>query len=114
MKGSRNRPQGRSGQDGYLAADETSQTTETFLRGHKMKHQKKSWMQDVANIIRELPGRTFSLDDVYKHKSALRRRHPGNHHIKAKVRQCVQKLRDKKIVDHVRPGTYRKKAGGLS
>ena len=68
--------------------------TETFLRGHKMKRKKKTWMQDVAGIVAKMPHELFHLSAVYKRRDFLQRRHPDNHNVDAKIRQCVQRLRD--------------------
>jgi len=58
---------------------------------------KKSWTDAVHAIVLALP-RTFTTQDAYAHERKLRRSHPENNHIRAKIRQQLQVLRDDGIV----------------
>ena len=59
-------------------------------------------------ILERLPSE-FSSDDVYRHEMVLSQRFPRNHHIKDKIRQQLQYLRDDGLVEFVDDaGLYRK------
>ncbi|MGA3290549.1 MAG: hypothetical protein ABSD42_09960 [Candidatus Bathyarchaeia archaeon] len=49
----------------------------------------------------------FSLDEVYKFENSLSQKHPDNHHVKDKIRQQLQFLRDKGYLEFVGRGSYR-------
>jgi hypothetical protein len=51
--------------------------------------------------------RTFSLEDVYAFEEELRAAYPGNRHVRAKIRQKLQVLRDKGFLEFVGRGQYR-------
>jgi len=49
----------------------------------------------------------FTLDDVYKFENYLSEMHPDNNHVKPKIRQQLQKLRDAGILEFIARGRYR-------
>jgi type II restriction enzyme len=49
----------------------------------------------------------FTLVDVYNFESMLAKQHPGNRHIKDKIRQQLQFLRDKGYLEFIGRGKYR-------
>ena len=51
--------------------------------------------------------KTFSLGDVYAHEDALAKLHPGNRHVRDKVRQQLQVLRDMGLIEFLGDGEYR-------
>lgn len=54
-------------------------------------------------------GGYFSLDQIYKHERQLARMHPGNKHVREKIRQTIQVLRDLGEVEFVdNRGTYQR------
>lgn len=67
----------------------------------------KGWLFDTMNCIDLIGQKEFSLSDVYKFEDALQARHPSNNHIKDKLRQQLQILRDKNIIEFIARGTYR-------
>lgn len=69
---------------------------------------KRGWLMDVLNCINQLPGDTFSLQDVYLFEPLLKRRHPENNHIQPKIRQQLQALRDKGFIAFLGNGRYLK------
>lgn len=77
-----------------------------FLR---QEHQltRKSWMIDMLLIIEKIGKPEFTLDDVYRFESELSTLHPENHHIKDKIRQQLQVLRDNHYLTFVSRGVYR-------
>lgn len=67
----------------------------------------RGWLLDVWNCINQLPA-DFTLNDVYAFEHQLRKKHPANHHIKDKIRQQLQVLRDKNILHFHGNGVYSK------
>lgn len=52
-----------------------------------------AWRDDVAEVVERLP-REFNIDDVYRFVPVLHEKHPENRHIREKIRQQLQILRD--------------------
>lgn len=72
----------------------------------------KGWLLDVLICVEKINKAEFSLDDVYNFEAYLKAKHPTNNNIKAKIRQQLQYLRDKNILDFVGRGQYRMKNKG--
>lgn len=66
----------------------------------------RGWTVDVLNILRRLGARHFTLADVYAHESELMVLHPNNQHIRDKIRQQLQRLRDLGFVRFLGSGSY--------
>ena len=77
-----------------------------FLREER-KITAKGWLLDVMMCVEKLGHKEFSLDDVYRFENALSKKHPDNRHIKDKIRQQLQFLRDKGYLEFVERGRYR-------
>lgn len=77
-----------------------------FLREEK-EVSAKGWLLDVMRSIEKLEKREFILDDVYTFENELSKLHPENKHIKDKIRQQLQVLRDKGYLEFVSRGYYR-------
>jgi len=54
----------------------------------------RGWTLDVLNIVRKLGKSRFSLQEVYAYESDLQALHPRNQHVRPKIRQQLQILRD--------------------
>jgi type II restriction enzyme len=67
----------------------------------------RGWTVDVLGIIRRLGKQEFTLRDLYEFEAALRDLHPQNRHIRPKIRQQLQILRDIGILSFKSPGCYR-------
>lgn len=76
-----------------------------FLREEK-EISAKGWLLDVMRCVDKLGKREFVLDEVYAFENELSQLHPGNRHIKDKIRQQLQFLRDKDYLDFVSRGYY--------
>lgn len=71
--------------------------------------EKRGWLFDVLNCINGVEGNAFSLGDIYAFEESLRALHPENNNIKEKIRQQLQILRDKGIVEFIdNRGHYKK------
>ncbi len=77
-----------------------------FLRDETPKA--KGWTLDVLKCIDRIDAIEFSLDEVYKFETELKLNHPENNFVKDKIRQQLQVLRDKNIIEFVSKGKYRK------
>lgn len=77
-----------------------------FLREEK-EVSAKGWLLDIMRSIEKLGKREFTLDDIYMFEAELGELHPENKHIKDKIRQQLQILRDKDYLDFVSRGYYR-------
>lgn len=79
-----------------------------FLREEK-EISVKGWLLDIMQNIEKLGKREFLLDDIYIFEKELSKLHPDNRHIKDKIRQQLQILRDKDYLEFVGRGRYRVK-----
>jgi type II restriction enzyme len=77
-----------------------------FLREEK-EIKAKGWLLDVMMCIDKLGHKDFSLDEVYIFEKELSKKHPDNRHIKDKIRQQLQVLRDKGYLEFTSRGNYR-------
>lgn len=77
-----------------------------FLRDEK-EIVEKGWLLDIMRCIEELRKKEFTLDDIYAFEKNLSNLHPENRHVKDKIRQQLQVLRDKNYLDFVSRGYYR-------
>lgn len=73
----------------------------------KLKVEKRGWTLDVLQVVQSLNKPEFSLQDVYAHADALAELHPGNRHVKDKIRQQLQVLRDMGLLEFRGSGLYR-------
>jgi len=78
----------------------------TFLREKSI--ESKGWILDILNCIEKIPSKEFSLKDVYNFEKDLRVKYPNNNHIKDKIRQQLQFLRDKGLIEFNGRGNYKK------
>lgn len=63
---------------------------------------------DILNCINRIPNSVFSLNEVYKFEDELQIKHPQNNNIRPKIRQQLQFLRDKGILEFLGDGKYKK------
>lgn len=67
----------------------------------------RGWTSDVLARIRRLGKKEFTLQEVYSFEDELSELHPANKHIRPKIRQQLQMLRDRRILDFLGRGIYR-------
>jgi type II restriction enzyme len=67
----------------------------------------KGWLLDVLLCIEKIKKTEFTLDEVYSFEAYLQAKHTMNNNVKAKIRQQLQYLRDRKILDFTGRGRYR-------
>lgn len=85
---------------------ETTFNKTLFLREKSI--DSKGWILDLMSCIDLIKKETFSLEDVYKFEDKLKLKYPSNNFIKDKIRQQLQVLRDKGIIEFVSRGNYKK------
>jgi type II restriction enzyme len=78
----------------------------TFMA--QVNKQSKGWLIDVMNCISEIDKQEFSLKQIYGYEKILQALHPSNKHIRDKIRQQLQFLRDKNYIEFLERGKYRK------
>jgi type II restriction enzyme len=77
-----------------------------FIKGtHDL--EAKGWILDVLICVERIKKEEFTLDDVYRFESHLQAKHPLNNNVKPKIRQQLQLLRDKGLIEFVGRGRYR-------
>lgn len=112
-----------------------SEVREKFHRIKPLKDisaKERGWTLDVLNLVRRIvdsrgrgneskagkseaneglltssPTNEFTNEDVYAHARELEQLHPDNRHVKDKIRQQLQVLRDAKLLIHVSSGVWR-------
>lgn len=77
-----------------------------FLR--EKSKEAKGWILDIMNCVDSIPYNTFTLDEVYKFENDLKLKYPENGFIKDKIRQQLQILRDRNIIEFLGRGNYKK------
>jgi type II restriction enzyme len=73
----------------------------------KLRAEQRGWTLDVLNVVRSLGKTEFNLGDVYAFESKLARLHPNNRHVRDKIRQQLQVLRDLGLLQFLGGGDYR-------
>jgi type II restriction enzyme len=76
-----------------------------FLRDQK-DLRSKGWLLSVMRCIDRIPRSVFSLADLYAFEPELMSIYPENKHIRPKIRQQLQVLRDMGYLIFVGAGTY--------
>jgi type II restriction enzyme len=73
----------------------------------KLQVEKRGWTLDVLQVVQSLGKLEFTLGDVYAHADALAKLHPNNAHVRPKIRQQLQILRDLGLLEFLGDGRYR-------
>ena len=67
----------------------------------------RGWLMDVLTCVNEIEGNEFLLVDVYAFEGRLQALHPDNHNVRPKIRQQLQVLRDRGVIEFLGRGRYR-------
>jgi type II restriction enzyme len=76
-----------------------------FLREEST--EARGWLIEVMKCVESIGKKEFDLDDVYAYETQLSQLYPNNRHVKQKIRQQLQFLRDRGYLDFVSRGYYR-------
>jgi len=92
---------------GAVVSSQRARELYARLRGlESLPHDRRGWTLDVLNVARSLGRTRFTLADVYARSQVLERLYPGNRHVRAKIRQQLQRLRDMGLLEFVGKGNY--------
>lgn len=80
-----------------------------FLRN--AAHDTRGWLIEVMRCLDRFGTRMFELDEVYEFEAELSRLFPRNKHVKPKIRQQLQYLRDRGYLEFTSRGRYQLRAG---
>ena len=69
--------------------------------------ESKGWLIDIMHCIDSIGKNEFTLSELYEYEKVLAELHPENNHIKDKIRQQLQVLRDKGYLNFEGRGEYR-------
>lgn len=72
----------------------------------ELPYKARGWASAVLNLIRRIPGPSFSLTDAYGFEDELKLMYPENNNIKPKIRQQLQVLRDAGVIIFLGSGRY--------
>lgn len=77
-----------------------------FIKSYKLNE--RGWILDILYCVNLIPERRFTLKQIYRFEDMLAQKHPNNHHVKDKIRQQLQLLRNKGIIEFKGNGVYQK------
>jgi type II restriction enzyme len=83
---------------------------EKFKRVKPLKEisvAQRGWTLDVLNAIRRLGKTEFTTAEAFAFARELEKLHPNNRHVKNKIRQQLQVLRDLGLLRHIERGIWR-------
>ena len=68
--------------------------------------KERGWLVDVLRVVRSLRKNEFTNNDVYQFEAELRGLHPINRHVRDKIRQQLQFLRDRNFLTQLERGVW--------
>ncbi len=68
----------------------------------------RGWLLDVLHCVERIPSFVFTIEDAYAFETALKSRYPGNQFVRPKIRQQLQRLRDRGYLTFLGNGVYKK------
>jgi type II restriction enzyme len=72
----------------------------------EIKPSERGWTLDVLKVVRSLGRGEFTNGDVYAFEAQLEALHPHNRHVRDKIRQQLQVLRDRGLLVQVQRGVW--------
>ncbi|MGB6462082.1 MAG: DpnI domain-containing protein [Candidatus Acidiferrum sp.] len=90
-----------------VSASKVRKAYERLRPLEKLNVQKRGWTLDVLQIVKGLNKKEFTLKEVYDEEETLANRHPNNVHVRDKIRQQLQVLRDFGLLTFLGSGSYR-------
>jgi type II restriction enzyme len=78
-----------------------------FLKSKNL--DSRGWILDIMNCVDKINKKEFNLDEIYSFEKTLKYKYPNNNHIKDKIRQQLQIMRDKGLIEFIGKGKYKKK-----
>ncbi|HYM39003.1 MAG TPA: DpnI domain-containing protein, partial [Thermoplasmata archaeon] len=87
--------------------EEVRRAWQTFSFLKDATPESRGWTADVLACVRELGTPEFTLAELYRFEPRLSAMHRDNRNVRAKVRQQLQLLRDRGVLDFLGRGSYR-------
>ena len=87
-------------------ADVLAKWRQTLFLREQSNIGTKSWLINVLRCVERIRKPVFQISDVYGYEYELRAIYPNNRHIKEKMRQQLQVLRDKGLIEFIGRGQY--------
>lgn len=90
---------------------DTSEVVDKVNKSYLLKMKNintRSWLMDILNCVNRISSSCFTLDEMYSFEKGLYEKHPQNNNIKPKIRQQLQFLRDKGLIEFLGNGKYLK------
>jgi type II restriction enzyme len=81
-----------------------------FLRHEKL--ESRGWLTEIMRCVDAIGKKEFSLREIYEFEHRLHALHPHNRHVRQKIRQQLQLLRDRGYLEFVSRGHYRVRTAG--
>lgn len=78
-----------------------------FLR--EERPEARGWLIEVLKCVEAIGSAEFEIADVYRFEPHMQRLYPGNMHVREKLRQQLQVLRDAGFIEFVARGRYRRR-----
>jgi type II restriction enzyme len=78
-----------------------------FLPLETLAPERRGWATLTLSVIRTIGKARFSLADLYEREEEFAAIYPGNRHIRPKIRQQLQVLRDLGVLSFEGSGSYR-------
>jgi type II restriction enzyme len=72
----------------------------------KLDAKQRGWTLDVLSVVRSIGKPEFDLAEVYESEEQLANLHPANRHVRDKIRQQLQILRDLGLLQFLGRGGY--------
>ena len=73
----------------------------------EIRGNERGWTLDVLRAVRSLGKIEFTNEEAYTLVPQLQQQHPGNRHVRDKIRQKLQVLRDAGLLIHLERGRWR-------
>jgi len=97
-----------------LIVEETQVTPDKQVRARyrkvkplaDIKAKERGWTLDVLNAVRRLGKAQFTTSEMYSFARELEQMHPDNRHVKDKIRQQLQVLRDRGFLAQAERGVW--------
>lgn len=77
----------------------------------KKNLESRGWLIEIIKIVEDIKTKEFKLQAVYEYEPILKKKFPKNNFIRDKIRQQLQQLRDKGMIEFLGKGKYRKLTG---
>ena len=79
-----------------------------IARIESLRPEQRGWTLDVLRCVESLHSEAFTNDDIYAFEPELARLYPGNRHIRDKIRQQLQVLRDRGFLQQPARGHWQR------